>query len=880
MMLGRFARALRGRIFKKPVEQEVRDEVDFHLDMLTREFRAGGMSDDAARARAREQFGDIAGIARRLHQLGDERDRSERRTEYFSELAQDFRYALRQLVRAPGFAAAAILTLALGIGACASIFSVVNAVLLRPFPFAEPDRILQLSETNPQSDEWSASEPNYLDFRDRNHSFAALAAFAGRPVSLLGDGEPERLAALRVTHDFDEVLGVRPLLGRAFSEGDGRAGGPALAMISERLFQRRFGSDTARVAAGRTINLDGAPYQVIGVLTSNLDAFRNIDVWLPFAPSLVASRENHVISVLGRLAPGVTPAQAATDLEGIARRLGEQYPASNARWGVRLQGLRRWLVGSDMTRRVVVLLAAVGLLLLMACVNVANLMLARAGSRQREMSVRAALGAGRGRLVRQLLIESLTLAGAGALLGMCLTIAAVPMLRDMGGNTVPRLAGMAVDWRVVAFAVAASLATGLLFGSAPALLLSRAEVAGALRGGARIVASGRLRSALIVLSVGLAVLLLAGAGLIGGSFARLTRVKTGLQPEGVLTASLALRGDRYQDPARRRLFVTELLRRLDTTPGIRASAVTSTAPFSGGNTAISFVPTDRPVAPDEYLQAGWRTVTPRYFDAAGVRLVRGRPLQPTDVAGNPMVIVISEAMARLGWPDGDAVGKSIRDPGSRSQDVLTVVGVVEDTRDVLLNEEPAARFYYAFYQATPSDIWLMIRTGGDPMDILPAVQRAVWALDGDLAVAQPRPLTQLVSDAAAQPRLTALIVTLTAGAALMLAIVGVYGLIAYTVTQRTREIGVRLALGARPRRIVADVVRRGVTLAGAGVVLGLVAAGLLAGYARVLLFGVEPVDGATYAAVAALLLLCAASASALAARRAARLSPTTALRSE
>lgn len=877
-LLGRFARALKGRIFKKPVEREVRDEVDFHLEMLEREFRALGWSEAEARRRARDQFGDVAGIERRMRELGDQRDRVERRTEYLADLTQDVRYALRQLVRAPGFAAAAIVTLALGIGACASIFSVVNAVLLRPFPFAEPERIVRLFETNPQGDQWGVSEPNYLDFQARSRSFAALAAYGWRPVNLIGEGDPERLDGLRITHEFDEALGVAPILGRAFAEGDGRAGGPAIVMISERLFRRRFASDTSLVTLGRAINLDGTPYQVVGVMTSDLDTFREIDVWLPFVPSMGSSRDNHIVTLVGRLPPGVTLAQATTDVEGIARRLGEQYPQSNARWGVNLVGIREWLIGSDVTRRVVVLLAAVGLLLLMGCVNVANLMLARAGTRQREMSVRAALGAGRGRLVRQLLIEGLTLAGAGAALGMALTLAAVPVLRDMGGDAVPRLTEMAVDWRVVAFAVAASIATGLLFGSAPALLMSRVDVADALHGGMRIVASGRLRSALIVMSVGLAVLLLAGAGLIGGSFARLMRVDTGLEPEGVLTASLALRGERYQDAERRRQFVAELLQRLEATPGVRAAGITNITPYSGGNTAIAFVPTDRAAAaPDEYMQAGWRTVTPGYFPATGIRLVRGRLLDASDVASGAPVIVISEAMARLGWPDGDAVGKGVRDPGSGSQMVLQVVGVVADTRDLALEQEPAARFYYAFYQFPSREVSLLVRTDGDPMAILPAVQREVWAIDPNLPVAQPRPLAEMLSDVAAQPRLTTLIFVLTAGAALALALVGVYGLIAYTVTQRTREIGVRLALGARPRQIVAGVVRRGLVMAGAGVVIGLVAAGLLAGYARVLLYGVEPVDAATYALVAGLLLLCATLASLIPARRAARLSPTRAL---
>jgi putative ABC transport system permease protein len=512
-------------------------------------------------------------------------------------------------------------------------------------------------------------------------------------------------------------------------------------------------------------------------------------------------------------------------------------------------------------------------------VNVANLLLARATARQREMSVRAALGAGRGRIVRQLLTESLVLAAAGAAIGVLLTTLAVPVLRDVGETAIPRLDELAVDWRVVSFGIAASLVTGILFGIAPALQASRADLNDLLRSGGRVAAAGRLRSILIVTSVAMALVLLVGAGLVGRSFERLMRVDYGFRAEGVFTASVALPNGRYPERAQRAAFYSEAARRLAATPGVRAVGFTNIAPFSGGSTAISFAVVGRqPASADEFLSANWRSVTPGYFAATGVPLKKGRLIAETDGEPAPRVVVITETMARRIWPGVDPLGQQVTVGGSPAP--WTVVGIVGDIRDQLLQEEPEPMMYLSFQQVPWSSMWVLVRGPGDPMALAPVVRREIRAIDPLLPVANEQPLSRLVSQIAAQPRFTALIFGLFASAALVLAVVGVYGIVAYGVTQRTREIGVRLALGATPSGIVRGVVRHGVGLAGFGVAIGLWAAYALSRFMQGILYDVAPTDAVTYLAVAALLVGCAAAASTLPARWAARLDPVRALRDE
>jgi predicted permease len=876
-MLGRFRRELRWRFWSVPVEREVDSELAFHLEMRVREFLERGMTPDDARAAALTRFGDLGRITAACRDLGRRRNRDMRRAGWLTELRHDLRYALRGLRASPGFTAVALLTLAMGIGASTTIFSVANAVLLRPFPYHEPERIVRLYETNPTTQTYSVSEPNYLDWRERVRGMSQLAAFTWRSASLIGDGDPQQLDALAVTPSFFPLLGVRPALGRVFGDDEASTGSPArVVVLSYALWQTRFAGDPA--ITGRTINLGGASYQVIGVMAQDCVVPGNPQLYQLLAPSPSAPRDDHLLTVIGRLAPHVTLAQAFDEMQSVARDLARRYPKTNDGWGANVVSLDEWLIGRELTTRVQVLLSAVGLLLLMGCVNVANLLLARATTRQREMSVRAALGAGRGRIIRQLLTEGLVLSAVGAAIGVAFTTLAVPVLRDVGQTAIPRLDELDIDWRVVSFGVAASLLTGILFGIAPALQASRADLNAVLRGGGRVAAAGRLRSILIVTSVAMALVLLVGAGLVGRSFQRLMRVDYGFRAEGVFTTALTLPDERYPERTQRAAFYSEAVRRLSATPGVRAVGFTHIAPFSGGNTSISYTAVGQLANPNEFLSSDWRSVSPGYFPAIGVALEKGRLFAETDDLQAPRVIVISETMARRVWPGADPLGRQILLQGNPTP--WTVVGIVGDIRDQLLQQEPEPMMYLSFQQVPWASMWLVVRTTGDPMALAPVVRREIHAIDPLLPLANQQPLSRLVSQVAAQPRFTALIFGLFASAALGLAVVGVYGLVAYGVTQRTREIGVRLALGATPSRIVAGVLRHGVGLAGFGIGIGLWAAYALSRFMQGILYDVAPTDAGTYLAVAALLASCAAAASILPARWAARLDLVRALRDE
>jgi predicted permease len=883
--LGRFRRELRWkRFWSVPVEREVDSELAFHLDMRVRELIDQGMTPEDARVAALQRFGNLDRITEACRDLGRRRNNDMRRAEWLSELRYDLRYAVRALRASPGFTIVALLTLAMGIGASTTIFSVANAVLLRPFPYHEPERIVRVWETNPTTETFSISEPDYLDWLERVRSMSQLAAFTGENVSLLGDGDPEEIGAMAATPSLFPLLGVRPLIGRVFGEEEAKPGAaPArVVVLSNAFWQSRFGADPRVV--GRTVNLSGTSYEVIGVMPPEFLFPGNPALWEPLAPSTVSrgetARGDRRLGVIGRLAPNVTRARALDEMRSIARDLARQYPETNREWGANVTSLEEWLVGDELRTRVEVLLGAVGLLLLMGCVNVANLLLARATARQREMSVRAALGAGRGRIVRQLLTESLVLSAIGAALGVVLATLAVPLLREVGQNAIPRLDELDIDWRVVSFGIAASLVTGILFGIAPALQASRASLNDVLRSGGRVAAAGRLRSILIVTSVAMALVLLVGAGLVGRSFERLMRVDYGFRTEGVFTASLTLPVERYRQRAKLAAFYAEAAQRLATRPGIRAAGFTNIAPFSGGSTAIRFGVVGRQSASaDEYLSANWRLVSPGYFAAIGVPLKKGRLIAESDGEQASRVVVITETMARRVWPAADPVGQHIT-LGGDGGPTWTVVGIVGDIRDQVLQNEPEPMMYLSFQQVAWQTMWLLVSGPGDPMALAPVVRREIHAIDPLLPVSNEQPLARLVSQIAAAPRFTALIFGLFASAALVLAVVGVYGLVAYGVTQRTREIGVRLALGATPSRIIASVLRHGVGLAGFGIAIGLWAAYALSRFMQDILYDVAPTDAVTYFAVAALLVGCAVAASILPARSAARLDPVRALRDE
>jgi predicted permease len=877
--LGRYARELRARLWKPSVEEEVGDELAYHIEMMERDLVAGGMSPAAAREAARARFGDARRIGDACRDEAHVRDRQRRRADWLGELAQDVRYALRQLRASPRFAAVAILTLAVGLGASTTIFGIADAVLLRPLPFLAPERLAIAFEQTPAGSTFSPSEPNFLDWRARSRRFADLAAVAGRTPSVTGGDEPEQLGGAAVTHTLFGTLGVRPQLGRTFTAAeDAKGSDTRVAVIGHALWQRRFGGDPR--VLDRTIELDGERYRVIGVMPRGFDFPGQAEVWVPMAPSYEWPRADRRIDVVvGRLAPGATLDQGTRELADIAAALGREYPAANKDWSATARPFTEWYVSPDMRKRVVTLLATVGLLLLMACVNVASLLLARGGVRARQIAVRAALGAGRGRIVRQLVTESLVLSLLGGAAGVALAAAAVPLVRRTGSAVTPLLAEMRVDWRVLSFALVACVVTGLLFGLAPALRLARTGAGrhDLLRGGTRVAGGERVRSALVVTSVALATTMLVCAGLIGTSFVKLMRVDLGYSAEQVLVGNVVLPSERYER-GRVADFYDQLVRRVAVLPGVRAAGAMNIAPFSGGNTAMGWAVAGRePADKSQYPVASWRTVTPGFFRSLGISLLRGRDFGPQDTRDAPRVAVISEGLANLAWPGESALGRDLRLGNGRT---ITVVGVVRDTRLLNVDSLPRPTMYFAEEQFGWPAMWLTVRASGDPTQLAAAVKREVAALDPTLPLAQVQPLTQLVSSSTAQPRLTVLVFTIFATAALTLAAVGLYGLISFGVAQRTREIGVQLALGARPRRIVRAVLGQGMRLAATGVVLGTVTAFGAAGALRSILYDTAPTNATTYALVGALLLGVAALASAAPARRAARLDPASTLRSE
>ena len=889
--LGRFARELRAHLWKPSVEDEVRRELDYHLEMLEQDLIARGLDPVAARAEARAKFGDADRFGEACRDIGERRDREMRRSEWLAEFRHDVRYALRQLRASPRFTIVAVITLAVGLGAVTTIFGIANAVLLRALPFVDPDRLVIASETTPVGRPFSVSEPNYLDWLRRIRRLSDIGAFSGRSPTIRSDAGPERLVGVAATHSLFTVLGVTPALGRTFAKEEDTPGGDTrVAVISDALWQGRFGGDP-RVTT-QSVDLDGVLHRIVGVMPPGFDFPNRVDVWVPLAPSERYHRGDRRLEVVARLAPGATREQADVELAGVARQLATEHPADNGGWGARVRSLSEAYVTPQLRARLVTLLATVGLLLAMACVNVASLLLARAGTREREMAVRAALGAGRGRIVRQLFAEGLVLSALGAVVGVAAAAVAIPVVRGIGSAAIPRLDEMALDWGTLAFALGACLTTGVVFGLAPALHLRQARgtsgtsALGVLRSGARTIDASRLRHILVVTSVGLAMLLLVCAGLVGGSFVKLMRVDLGFTHDHVLAASIALppkRSPADSTPGRYgqdqvAAFFSALTQRLMSGPGVRAVGAINIAPFSGGNTSMGFEPAGQTVArADEYRSASWRVVTPAYFTALGTSLVRGRVFDDRDRSPTPDVMVINETMAHLGWPAGDPIGQQVKLASGRT---MTVVGIVRDTRHVFVDSLPLPTMYFSHGQFPWPAMWLTVRATGDPAAIVDAVRREVMALDANVAIARVQPLTQLVRDATAEPRLIVLVFAIFASAALVLATIGLYGVVSYMVSQRAREIGVRLALGAPPRGIVRAVLGHGVRLSAVGVALGGVAAYGAAGALRAILFETEPTDPRTFVAIGGILMLVAAVASLAPARRASHVDPMVALRSE
>ena len=797
---------------------------------------------------------------------------------------QDLRYGARMLWKKPGFTVVAFVTLALGVGANTAIFSVVNAVLLRPLPFADPDRLVVIRETKlPQFPEFSVSPGNFLDWQRQTTVFEQIAALSGVSYNLIGSGEPERLRGSRVTANLFSTLGVKPALGRDFKPEEDQEGRNNVVIISYGLWARRFGADPNII--GQALTLSGRSYTVIGVMPQTFRLLdRATDVWAPMAFT-AQERENHgdhYIFAFGRLKPQVTQEQATAEMRTIAQRLEQQYPDSNAGWGVKLVPLLQYMVG-DMRPALLVLLGAVALVLLIACANVANLLLARAAARQKEIAIRTAMGAGRWRIMRQLLTESVLLALIGGSLGLLLAVWGLDLLLALAPENLPRVKDVSIDARALGFTFGITLLTGVLFGFVPALQASRPNLNETLKEGGRGMTGDarrqRVRHALVAGEIAVALLLLIGAGLLLKSFWRLQEVEPGFNPKNALAVNLELPRMKYPEDQQCAAFYSQLIERVSSLPGVQAVGASSVLPFAD-DYVVGFVIQGRPpVAPGEMRSANYYAVSPDYFKAMGIPLIRGRFFTERDNQDAPRVMIINETMARRYFPDEDPIGKRILITQG-PETFREIVGIVGDVKQYGLDTETTAQTYEPYLQQPFSFMTLVVRATTDATSLGAAVRSQVLAVDKDQPVSSIETLEKLVSDSVARQRFSMTLLGVFAGVALVLAAVGIYGVMAYAVTQRTHEIGIRMALGAQDVDVLRLVIGQGMILALIGVACGLIGAFALTRLMSSLLFGVRATDPFVFAGVALLLAGVALVACYIPARRAARVDPNVALRYE
>jgi putative ABC transport system permease protein len=879
------------RLLRPPVEIEVDDELAFHVEMRARELTEGGMEPDAARRAAAARFHDLEATRRECRRIARGRDSNERRREWWGELSQDLAFAFRQMGRSPGFTAVTVLTLALGIGATTAIFSVLRAVVLLPLPFPEPERLHAVSTTW-RGSPGGTSAGNYLYIRERQGSYAALAAVDYTPFNLSEGDAPERVLGAAATHDYLPLLGLAPALGRIFGADEDAPGKDRVVVLSHRLFVRRFGADPG--VLGRSLLLSGVSREVIGVMPASLDAVSaGEQLWVPiaFTPERRAMYDEHYLSLFGRLRPGVTLAQARADLERVVRDLVRDHPRDNPDRGATASPLLDDVVG-DYRERLTVLLAAVGLVLLIACANVANLLLGRGASREHELAVRAALGAGRGRLARQLLTESVLLGALAVAVGLLVAQVGLGLLVATAPAGVPRLEEARIDGGVLAFAAVMGLVSSVLFGLAPALQASRVDLRPGLGEGGRTVAGGtsrdRLRRGLVAAEVGLALTLLVGAGLLVRTGVNLARADVGFDPEGLLTARVGLPREGYAGHERTARAFEAILERLRARPSVQAAFV-SKLPLTPGAGTNGLIPEGRPVDPTNPLKSSINTdlqiVSPGYFQAMRIPVRAGRTLTADDRRGAPKVMVINEELARLAFPGENAVGRRISccEPGEGGPSTPSwkeVVGVVADVSRSSPGELPSPQFYLPHDQV-PEEAWdwisrsmgLVARGAEGPAALVPFVREAVRGVDPTVPVYDVQTMLERRRGAVAQQRFGATLLSMLGLVGLVLAAVGIYGVVAFFVSQRTREIAVRLALGAGPAEVVGLVVRQGLRPVVGGLVLGVLGA-LFAGRAlRAVLYGVGAADPLTLGAVSLVLLGLAGLACAVPARRASRVDP-------
>jgi putative ABC transport system permease protein len=798
-------------------------------------------------------------------------------------LWKDLRYSVRSLLKHPGFTAIAVITLALGIGANTTLFSFVNGVLLRPLPYKDAGQLVVLDETAPKQGikSYAVSFPNFLDWRAQNTVFEDVGVFQETNYTLVGGGEPEQIPGARVSQGMFEVLGVSPQLGRTINADEDRPETNNVVLISQNLWQRRFGSDPNIV--GQSIQVSGLPRTIIGVMPAGFKFPETAELWLPMALNeKLFTRNDHGLNSIARLKPTVTLEQAQAEMNLIARRIEAQHPVTNEGFGVNVFRLRDNLVG-DYRQALLILLGVVGFVLLIACANVANLLLSRSTARHHEFSLRAALGASRGRIIRQLLTESAFLTVLGAFLGLLLSVWGKNLLLSAIPQDLPFWMKFDLDLRVLGFTFGIALITGLVFGLIPALQASKTDLNEALKEGGRSagVAHNRLRSLLVVSEVALSLMLLVGAGLMVRSFSKLGRVNAGFNPENVLTADVGLPRAKYKEEAKQIDFFQQLVSRVSSLPGVTSAAAISDLPLRGG-WGRSLTVEDRPVlSVGQAPMINHSVITPNYFHTMGIPLKEGRDFTNGDAAGATRVTIVDERLAREYWPNGGALGKRIRfGPPESNEPWHTIIGVAGTVRHARLDRDTRQTIYVPFAQIPIRGMTIAARTSGNPEALAGAVRKEVLELDKDQPITNVFSMATVVSRSVWLQRFYAILFGVFAGLALLLAAVGIYGVMSYAVTQRTQEIGIRMALGARAADVLKLMIGNGMLLITIGVAIGLAGAVALTRLLATLLFGVTPTDMFTFVSVSGILVLVGLLACYVPARRATKVDPLVALRYE
>jgi putative ABC transport system permease protein len=865
----------------------VEEEFDFHLDMRATELVQQGWEPDAARAEARRQFGDLDDARNFCKRTDERRERQTMRTELLDGLAQDVSFALRTLRRAPAFALVAALTLGIGIGANTAIFSVVRGILLRPLPFVDPSRLVMVRSTY-RGQPSTSSPANIADYRAQSHSFTSMAVLDARSAVLTGAGDPEQLPGYSVGGDFFSILGVKPLEGTTvFAPADTAWNGTKSVMVNEALWRTRFGSNPALV--GSMLTLDNERYKVIGIVPRASAWPSKSMLWFPFTydpNTLEKSRGAVYLETLARLEPGATIESAKGDLQAIATRLAEQHPDDDTGLGALVVPMHEYITG-NLRLPLLVLLGGVAFVLLIACANVANLLLVRGVAREGELAVRTALGAGRGRLIRQLITESVVLSFLGGAIGLLLAVAGTKLLVVSAPKNIPRLDAIHVDGVVLAFTLAITAVTGVLFGLMPARQMLDPDISRTLReggrGGGQRAGKHRARRVLVIAEVALSVMLLAGAGLLIRSFTRLMNVDPGFRTAHLLSFDLSLPEAKYADAGSQATFINTVLDRVRSLPGVQAAGAGLGLPLSHLGFGLTFTIAGRPpVRPEDEPDAEVRVATPEYLTTLGIRITRGRGFSKLDDAGAPRVLLITEAAARKFFPNEDPLGKHISMGWTRDSVKLEgdIVGVTSDVKQSSLAVETLPQMWIPFDQWPMSNMTLVIHSNRDLQSVAADARRAIRELDPDLAIAHVQTLDDVVAESVAQPRFYMTLLSAFAVVAIVLASIGIYGVIAYLVGQRSREIGIRIALGASPWRVVRMVVSEGVAMVTVGIAIGVVGAIALTQLMRALLFNTKSTDPMTYILVTLVLAAVALVASSVPALRAANVDPSLAMRAE